>query len=290
MSPVVALRAALEDDLSAFVGLLRRAGVPHRVVEQGNQLLLLVPDESIAEQVRSLHRGHTQNPIERSLQEPAAPVRKASHLWAALRASPLTAAMLLLTLAVFALTLGGENLAAVRWLSFVDVRWQADQVYLRYLDATLESGQWWRLISPVLLHFGWLHLAMNALWYWELGRRVEYRQGSLALLGLTLWFGLAANFAQYAWSGPSLFGGLSGVLYGLLGHCWLFQWLAPCAAYRLQRGVLLSLLIWLLVCMSGVFELLQFGAIANAAHVGGLLAGCGSGLLGGFVARRYQRP
>jgi GlpG protein len=40
--------------------------------------------------------------------------------------------------------------------------------------------------------------------------------------------------------------------------------------------------------MTGVFELLQLGAIANAAHVGGLLAGCLSGLIGGALARRQR--
>lgn len=99
-------------------------------------------------------------------------------------------------------------------------------------------------------------------------------------------FGLASNFAQYWWAGPSLFGGLSGVLYGLLGHCWIYQRLAPNPAYRLPPGVLVMMLAWLLICMTGIFELLQFGAIANAAHVGGLLTGCLTGLLGGMLARR----
>ena len=47
------------------------------------------------------------------------------------------------------------------------------------------------------------------------------------LLALTLLFGLISNFAQYLFGGPGIFGGLSGVLYGLLGHCWLYQKLAP---------------------------------------------------------------
>jgi GlpG protein len=49
---------------------------------------------------------------------------------------------------------------------------------------------------------------------------------------------------------------------------------------------LVMMLAWLLICMTGIFELLQFGAIANAAHVGGLLAGCLTGLVGGALARR----
>lgn len=194
--------------------------------------------------------------------------------------------MLLATFIVFAVTLAGENFSAIRWLSFVDFRIDGEHIYLTYLDATLDSGQWWRLITPMLIHFGWLHLAMNSLWYWELGRRIEFRQGAIGLLGLTLLFGLASNFAQYWWAGPSLFGGLSGVLYGLLGHCWIYQRLAPNAVYRLPPGVLVMMLIWLVVCMTGIFETLGIGAIANAAHVGGLLIGCLTGLLGGMLARR----
>ena len=45
------------------------------------------------------------------------------------------------------------------------------------------------------------------------------------------------------------------------------------------------MLIWLLVCLSGVIDTLGLGAIANAAHVGGLVAGCAAGLIGGALAR-----
>jgi len=153
------------------------------------------------------------------------------------------------------------------------------------LAESLEAGQWWRLLTPMLIHFGPLHLAMNGLWYWELGRRIEARQGGVMLLALTLLFGLVSNVAQFIFGGPSLFGGLSGVLYGLLGHCWIFQMLAPNAAYRLPRGVVAMMLVWLLICLSGVIGALGFGSIANAAHIGGLFAGCVTGLLGGVLAR-----
>ncbi|HGM8180076.1 TPA: rhomboid family intramembrane serine protease [Pseudomonas aeruginosa] len=53
-------------------------------------------------------------------------------------------------------------------------------------------------------------------------------------------------------------------------------------------GVVAMMLIWLLVCLSGVIDLLGFGSIANGAHVGGLLVGCLSGLLGGLLARRRR--
>ena len=284
MTAVVVLRAPLDTDLSGFVALLQRLRVPHRVAEEGGEQVLWVPGEELAARVRELYARHPQGDADGELAQGASPVREG--FFSQLRRSPVTALVLLTTFIVFAVTLAGENFATIRWLSFVDFRIDGERIYLAYLDATLGSGQWWRLITPMLIHFGWLHLAMNSLWYWELGRRIEFRQGAIGLFGLTLLFGLASNFAQYWWAGPSLFGGLSGVLYGLLGHCWIYQRLAPDAAYRLPPGVLVMMLAWLLICMTGIFELLQFGAIANAAHVGGLLTGCLTGLLGGMLARR----
>jgi len=286
MSAVVAMRLPEQVDLSGFIGLLQRLQVPHRLAEEVGEQVLWVPEEALAEQVRALYARYPHGDVAALVAEPV--VSSRAGLLVQLRRSPLTAFLLLLTFIVFALTAAGENFAVVRWLSFVDFRIEGEHLYLNYADATLASGQWWRLITPMLIHFGWLHLAMNSLWYWELGRRIEFRQGAVGLLGLSLLFGLASNVAQYGWAGPSLFGGLSGVLYGLLGHCWIFQRLAPCEAYRLPPGVLVMMLAWLLICMTGIFELLQFGAIANAAHVGGLLAGCLTGLIGGVLARRRR--
>lgn len=287
MTAVAAMRLPGHIDLSGFISLLQRLQVPHRVAEEAGEQVLWVPGEQFAEQVRELYGRYPQGDAELLAASPAVTATAPGFIQQ-LRASLMTSLVLALTFAVAALTLLGDQLTAVSWLSFVDYRVQGDYIYFSYLSDTLGTGQWWRLLTPMLIHFGFLHLAMNTLWYWELGRRIEARQGPWMLLGLTLLFSLAANFAQYLHAGPSLFGGLSGVLYGLLGHCWLFQRLAPNEAYRLPPGVLVMMLAWLLICMTGIFELLQFGAIANAAHVGGLLAGCLTGLLGGALARRQR--
>ncbi len=286
MSAVVVLRMPLNTDLSGFVGLLRRLQVPHRVSEEGGDQVLWVA-ENLAEDVRELYQRFPEGnadfepPVGATLAPPARPGFAEQ-----LRASKATAAVLLLCLIVAGLTGLGDNFATLSWLTFLDFRVQGEYLYFTPLAASLADGQWWRLFTPMLVHFGILHLAMNALWYWELGRRIELRQGPWSLLSLTLLFSLVSNAAQYLFGGPSLFGGLSGVLYGLLGHVWLYQWLAPNPVYRMPRGVLVMMLAWLLLCLSGLVSLLGFGQIANAAHVGGLLVGCLSGLLGGALARR----
>ena len=288
MSAIAAMRLPEQIDLSGFITLLQRLQVPHRVAEEAGEQVLWVPSEQLAEHVRELYGRYPQGDAEVLLEPSQASAKSAPGFVQQLKASRMTAVVLALTFIAAAITLLGDNLTTVSWLSFVDYRVQGDYIYFSHLNDTLESGQWWRLLTPMLIHFGILHLAMNTLWYWELGRRIEARQGAVMLLGLSLLFSLAANFAQYLHAGPSLFGGLSGVLYGLLGHCWIFQRLAPTPAYRLPPGVLVMMLAWLLICMTGIFELLQFGAIANAAHVGGLLAGCLTGLVGGVLARRQR--
>ncbi|ANH97954.1 rhomboid family intramembrane serine protease [Pseudomonas koreensis] len=285
MSAVAVLRLPLAVDLSGFVKLLQQMQVPHRVSEEAGEQVLWAPAE-ISEDVRSLYERFPAGDPDQQLDIPVAPTFKRPSFAEQLKHAKATGLILLLSLLVGGLTYLGDNLETVRWLTFLDFRVVGEYIQFTPLADSLAAGQWWRLFTPMLLHFGILHLAMNGMWYWELGRRIESRQGSINLLGLTLLFGLVSNYAQFAWSGPSLFGGLSGVLYGLLGHCWIFQLLAPNPAYRLPRGVLVMMLVWLVICMSGLVSMIGFGQIANAAHVSGLLIGCFTGLLGGLYNRR----
>ncbi|RRV05530.1 rhomboid family intramembrane serine protease [Pseudomonas sp. v388] len=287
MTPVAVLRLPLTTDLSGFVSLLHRLQVPHRVSEEVGEQVLWVPDAGqLPDEVRELYQRFPEGDDAYQLPAGAGGDKGRSSFFGQLRDSPVTTLVLLASLIVAGVTLLGDNLDAVRWLTFLDFRVHGDYATFIALADSLAAGQWWRVVSPMLIHFGVLHLAMNAMWYWELGRRIELRQGSGHLLALTLLFAAVSNYVQYTFGGPGLFGGLSGVLYGLLGHCWIFQLLAPNPIYRLPRGVLVMMLVWLLLCLSGVVSMLGFGDIANGAHVGGLIIGCVTGLAGGALARR----
>ncbi|KAF4559795.1 MULTISPECIES: rhomboid family intramembrane serine protease [Pseudomonas] len=291
MNIIEVMRLPLSVDLSGFVHLLQRLQVPHRVSEEGDAQVLWAPD-TLAADVRELYQRYPDGNADLELaQDPVGAGLPANSptqpsLAEQAKACKVTTITLLLCFIVAGLTGLGDNFTTISWFTFLDFRVQSDYLYFSPLAQSLDQGQWWRLVSPMLLHFGVLHLAMNSLWYWELGKRIELRQGPWALLGLTLLFSLVSNLAQHYSSGPSLFGGLSGVLYGLLGHIWLYQWLAPDRYFNLPKGVLVMMLIWLVVCLSGVIDTLGLGQIANAAHVGGLLIGCLTGLLGGALARR----
>jgi len=141
------------------------------------------------------------------------------------------------------------------------------------------SGEWWRLITPTLIHFGWLHVVFNCLWLWEFGQRIEHQLGAVNLIGLYLITAMGSNYSQFLLEGPSIFGGMSGVVYALLGFILVAHWRRPGWIQAPPMAVFAFMLIWLLVGLLGSMEFIGAGAIANGAHVGGLLIGCVLGVL-----------
>ena len=100
----------------------------------------------------------------------------------------------------------------------------------------------------------------------------EGQEGSWRLLEGILWLAPASALAQYAVGEHPLFGGLSGVVYGLLGYLVVVHRLRPRRAYRLPPALPVLLIGLLAVMATGVTE--PFGlAVANGAHLGGLLTG-----------------
>ncbi|WP_333853064.1 rhomboid family intramembrane serine protease GlpG [Leclercia sp.] len=134
-------------------------------------------------------------------------------------------------------------------------------------DASVEF-EFWRYFTHALMHFSVLHILFNLLWWWYLGGAVEKRLGSGKLIVLTLISALLSGFIQHKFGGP-WFGGLSGVVYALMGYVWLRGERDPQSGIYLQRGLMTFALIWII---AGWFDL--FGmAIANGAHVAGLAVG-----------------
>lgn len=149
------------------------------------------------------------------------------------------------------------------------------------LPQLVESGQWWRLLGPVFLHFSALHFIFNLLWWAMLGAQIERRLGFFALLMVFVVSGMVSNIAQVMVSGPN-FGGLSGVVYAVLGFVWWLGWLRPGWGLGLPRSVVGFMLIWLVI---GYADLLWV-EMANTAHLAGLICGCA---LAGVLALGARR-
>ena len=139
--------------------------------------------------------------------------------------------------------------------------------------------QYFQLLSPIFLHFGILHLVFNCLWLSLLGSKVESADGSVHLLLLVLVTGVASNMSQYYWSGTIYFGGMSGVIYALLGYLWIKNKIAPQNHAPLPSGLMGFMVGWLVLCMTGVLEVALGIGVANAAHLSGLMSGQFIGLV-----------
>ena len=187
----------------------------------------------------------------------------------------LTIALIAVSVAVTVLTSFGDSAFGWRWLAISDVvrqnRAGGGWLITYHGMQPILNGQVWRLITPIFLHLGVIHLLFNMLFLYQVGGRLEAVRGTWRFALLVLVSACASNLAEYWWSGP-FFGGMSGVLYAVFGYTWAKSRLSPEAGLFMPSSTIVILLVWLVVCMTGLL-----GPVGNAAHVTGLLVGLVSG-------------
>lgn len=135
------------------------------------------------------------------------------------------------------------------------------------LDAFLAEP--WRVLGPAFFHFSWLHIVFNTMWWWQIGGSIEEKLGKGTLINLLLISAIVSNLGQFLVSGAN-FGGLSGVVYALVGFVWWYGYLAPEKGLSLSKPIIGFLLFWLLL---GFIDVLPVN-VANTAHLLGLISGC----------------
>ncbi|OON39457.1 rhomboid family intramembrane serine protease GlpG [Izhakiella australiensis] len=259
----------------AFIDYMSSRGV-HLHAEQGDGVTLWLDSEAQREtvenelhqfvrdpnhpryQAASWHSGTTTSGL-RYRSSSLLPALKA-------RAGPLTLGMMIAAVLVFILMqLLGET-EVMSWLSWPD------------------SGQYfelWRWFSHILLHFSLLHIVFNLIWWWYIGGVIERRLGSGKLFVLTVIAALLSGWMQARFSGI-MFGGLSGVVYALMGYAWLRGERDPDSGVYLERGLMGFAILWLFIGYMGWFGM----EIANAAHLTGLLLGLAMAWVDTRQARR----
>lgn len=145
----------------------------------------------------------------------------------------------------------------------------------------IASGEWWRFLTPVFLHIGFLHFAFNALGLHALGYPLEYLIGGRWFVTLYLATGFAGNIASAVYS-TSISAGASGALFGLMGAGLLLERMAgqqmALRSGRRPRGVYASM------AVANIALGLLIPGIDNAAHLGGFA----TGILGAWIMLRVR--
>lgn len=153
----------------------------------------------------------------------------------------------------------------------------------------LQRGEWWRLFTAMFLHFGPLHVGLNGLMLFLLGRVFEARFGSVRLLVVFLLGGIISTcFVLWTmWAGisrPAVMVGASGAIFAVFGFevAWqLVSWLktrdTSDARGLASAGIALAI--------QAAIDL-SIPEISFAAHASGLAAGIGLGLAAALMAHR----
>jgi membrane associated rhomboid family serine protease len=181
-----------------------------------------------------------------------------------------TYALIALNVLFFLVELSGGEAFIKQW-AFVPSRFVSNPI-----------GDFLTLFSSMFMHAGWVHLGSNMLYLWIFGDNVEDRFGHIKFTIFYLVCGLAATFAQLAFSMgsnlPNL--GASGAIAGVLGA---YVLLFPKGRIRVLQGQQVVQVSALIVI--GIWIVLQFfsgiGSISNAVDTGGVAY---MAHIGGFVA------
>lgn len=144
--------------------------------------------------------------------------------------------------------------------------------------ASLSRGQLWRAITPIFIHIGILHLAMNMFMLYSFGRIVERWIGTpmyaLLVLALAVVSNLFQGLAPEWLQGSPHFGGISGVLYGFLGFVWIRTSINPSHGFSIPFPMMVIAVGLIVVGLAGVIPNWH---LADLAHLGGLLVGSAFG-------------
>jgi rhomboid protease GlpG len=279
---------ANESHARAFTDYLYVEGIENRVeFEKEHGWAVWITDEDKIEQASGLLDGFRANPADpkyhaqgkaaaqlRAAEEKAqAAYRKRMldrrQLVRPLHAyglGPLTLVLILASVAVFFWSNFGRNLEAIHGLFISEYTRAAALPEVR-------DGQVWRLLTPIFIHYTFLHILFNMLWLGDLGGMVEGRQGSLQLALLVVVIAVCSNVGQYFFAGPG-FGGMSGVVYGLLGYVWIRGKFDPGSGLFVHPTTVWMMIAWFFLCLSGVI-----GGVANMVHAIGLVMGIAWGYL-----------
>jgi GlpG protein len=191
--------------------------------------------------------------------------------------------LILISVATAILTKLGTNEQFIQPLSISEYRHDGGYIHWNKTLPEVRGGQVWRLFTHMFLHFGIFHLLFNMLWLRDLGSMIEARKGSRMLLLLVLVLAGTSNVAQYLYKGPD-FGGMSGVVYGLLGYIWMQGKFNPASGLSLQPQTVTMMIIWFFLCFTGAV-----GPIANTVHAVGFGVGIGWGFLGAQLSVAMRR-
>lgn len=283
------LEVSLDTDLRQFSRLLWQRKLSHQIQEQNGKQVLVMGSPPDIQQALALYQQWQRGEVKPADQDDAKvsdffnPGEFTGGLLRGFKSAPLSLLLIAAccALAIFA-PLGAPTPLTLDLL-YPDFAYSTRRIILSRVWENFGLDDFARMVSPILLHGGLLHLLFNMMWTWDLGSRIERAQSTLVLALAIIVLALVSNTAQYIWGGTRNFGGMSGVVFGLFTYIWMWQLIEPLKGLSLP-----SSLIWFMVISLVVMAVLDLPFIADEAHIGGFVAGILYGA-GTAIASRVMR-
>ncbi len=264
------------EDPSLLSQTFWRLKISHRIVtnQEKNEIWINNPDHQ--KPALQLVKIWLNNPTMLLKVEPdiSNPVHFSSeNIVTQIKNTPATVSILLAAIIVAFITQLGANLSTVKYFTISSFQIFGGQIQFNTLSDILNKGEYWRLLTPALIHFSVMHIVFNALWIWHIGRRVEQFIGSIPWLINVVVIAIFSNILQFQIDMNPLFGGLSGVVYGLIGFAWLIPLLRRDWPTIISKTLMTFFVVWLAIGYTHILESIGLGRIANTTHLIGLCTG-----------------
>ena len=133
----------------------------------------------------------------------------------------------------------------------------------------VDQGEWWRLLTPLLVHAGALHLFLNMYILFLYGPNVEQAFGTIRFIVMFLVAGFMGSAFSYAFPPENASVGASGAIFGIVGV--LVVYLYRRRTSHLMAHYLRGMTFFIVANLA--FGFLLSSRIDNFAHIGGLLGG-----------------
>lgn len=154
-------------------------------------------------------------------------------------------------------------------LQYLFPQMQIESRFGMYAASVLQGHEYWRLITPMFVHFGLMHIVVNSVVLYYMGKQCEWAFGHVRFLIVYLLSGFMGNLLSMTFNDPhTLSAGSSTAVFGLFGAFLV-------VARHFPENPAMQMMMkqfGMFVILNFVFDLVDT-TIDIWGHLGGLLGG-----------------
>lgn len=260
---VTVFTSANEDNINTLVGILKSYKIKSEVKKINNSFHITVSEKA---------KAGAEAIIAKYVRKPGEKKEPHRILLDLLKENKVTGALLILTLVTFCLSSFGADLNRLSKFFLSDVVYQRSvvenqlvekAVYTQAIDE-VKSGQFWRLFTNAFIHKNLIHILINLLLLYKLGKIIEETSGLSYILTITLIALPLNSYFQYTMTKSPLFGGMNALVLTFYGFIVLRSIHDTRYFAKVQQGSFVFMGAWLASGFLNIFHInTSYGAVCG---------------------------